>query len=427
MGYTSSIDFPTQNPLQPEFAGGSLDAFVTKFNAAGSALVYSTYLGGSGYEPFYISGIALDSAGNAYVTGMTTSTDFPTQNPLQPALRGEQDVLITKLNAGGSALVYSTYLGGGKNEEGHSIAVDSAGNAYVTGSTQSSDFPTTDFSLPRSKSSDAFVTKVNAAGNALVYSTFLGGSGSDSGNGIAVDAAGNAYVAGATLSTNFPTAKALDSALGGTTDAFVAKIPSPSVRLSGVKRNFPVQLLGTTSAASQVTVTNLLNRSLTVSGITASGDFAQTNTCGSSLAGGASCVIRITFTPTAKGTRTGKVKISYNAPDSPRVVSLSGIGTVVQLSPKSLSFAARPVGTTSAPQTVTLTNIVSTALTVSGITASGDFAQTNTCGSSVAGGAQCTINVTFKPTATGTRTGALTVSHDGGGSPSKVALSGIGQ
>jgi hypothetical protein len=236
-GLTSSTNFPTMNPLQAANSGGAngWDAFVSKINAAGSALVYSTYLGGSGNDRGI--GIALDSAGNAYVTGSTNSTDFPTKNPLQPANAdaANGNAFVAKINAAGSALVYSTYLGGSGNgvfgDQGSRIAVDSAGNAYITGYTGSTDFPTADPLQPNygGAYTDAFVTKINSAGSALVYSTYLGGSNVDEGAGIAVDSAGNAYVTGYTFSTDFPTANPLQPANGGSLDAFVAKInPSGS-------------------------------------------------------------------------------------------------------------------------------------------------------------------------------------------------------
>jgi hypothetical protein len=231
-GVTNSANFPTANPLQPA-SGGDYDAFVTKLNATGNALVYSTYLGGSGREQ--ANGIAVDSSGNAYVTGRTSSTNFPTNSPLQPARGGAgctlntlpcaNDAFVTKLNAAGNALVYSTYLGGSDNDQGLSIAVDSSGNAYVTGSTLSSDFPTASPIQPANGGgTDAFVTKLNAAGNALVYSTYLGGSGTDLAYGIAVDSSGNVYVTGGTSSTNFLTADPIQPLNGGGGDAFVTKL-----------------------------------------------------------------------------------------------------------------------------------------------------------------------------------------------------------
>ena len=228
-GTTFSSDFPTVNALQTMNASGNSsfgDAFVAKLNPAGSALVYSTYLGGS--DPEQANGIAVDAAGNAYVTGLTRSTNFPTANALQATNAGNYDAFVTKLNAAGTALVYSTYLGGDKGDFGGSITVDSAGNAYVTGSTVSTTFPTVNAiqsTLAGSGDlSDAFVTKFNAAGSALVYSTYLGGSSYDSGSSIAVDSNRNVYVTGTTNSTNFPTANALQPANGGNDDTFVAKL-----------------------------------------------------------------------------------------------------------------------------------------------------------------------------------------------------------
>jgi beta-propeller repeat-containing protein/all-beta uncharacterized protein len=226
-GSTESTNFPTATPLQAGKGGGIGDAFVTKINAEGSALVYSTYLGGSGDDSGF--SIAVDSSGNAYVTGYTRSTDFPTANPLQDANGGAFgdffDAFVTKINAAGSALVYSTYLGGNGRDSGFGIAVDSSGNAYVTGVTESTNFPTAN-SIQASNGGgyDAFVTKINAAGSALVYSTYLGGNGNEGGAGIAVDASRNTYVTGSTSSTNFLTANSIQASNGGGGDAFVTKI-----------------------------------------------------------------------------------------------------------------------------------------------------------------------------------------------------------
>ena len=223
MGLTDSTNFPTASPFQAAF-GGNRDAFVTKLNAAGNTLVYSTYLGGENQEVGFR--IAVDISGNAYVVGATRSTDFPTASPFQPANAGNFDTFVTKLNAAGNVLVYSTYLGGSALDSGDGIAVDTSGNAYVTGCTQSTDFPTVSpFQAAFDGARDIFVTKLNAAGNALVYSTYLGGSGNDESFGIAVDASGNAYVTGVTGSTDFPTASPIQSAFGGgTLDAFVTKL-----------------------------------------------------------------------------------------------------------------------------------------------------------------------------------------------------------
>ncbi|MFB3778210.1 MAG: SBBP repeat-containing protein [Bryobacteraceae bacterium] len=224
-GLTWSWDFPVQSPWQPTEAG-SCDVFVTKLSPAGSALVYSTFLGGSGRDMGY--GIAVDAIGSAYVTGFTASTNFPTRSPYQAAFQGVEDAFVTKLSAAGSVLVYSTYLGGSGQDEGRGIAVDATGSAYIAGGTQSSNFPT---QSPYQAINDqtyykdeAFVTKLSPSGNALVYSTYLGGYGRDTSYGIAVDAAGSAYVTGATEGVNFPIQSAYQATSQGMREVFVTKL-----------------------------------------------------------------------------------------------------------------------------------------------------------------------------------------------------------
>ncbi|HYM00319.1 MAG TPA: SBBP repeat-containing protein, partial [Blastocatellia bacterium] len=187
-------------------------------------LVYSTYLGGGDTDG--ASGIAVDSTGEAYVTGVTSSRDFPTVSAFQPRHGGGFfDAFVAKLNAAGDHVLYSTYLGGGGEDRGLRIAADSAGNAYVTGDTDSTDFPTVSpfQSANQGGGSDAFVAKLNSAGSALVYSTYLGGSKLDGGTAIAVDSSGFAYVTGFTASSDFPvTAPTQQAYGGGAFDAFVA-------------------------------------------------------------------------------------------------------------------------------------------------------------------------------------------------------------
>ena len=221
-GSTNSTNFPTANPLQAA-SGGGTDAFVTKINAAGTALVYSTYIGGSTTDAAV--DIALDSTGAAYVVGSTSSTNFPIANAIQATPGGFSDVFVLKLNATGSALVYSTYVGGSFIDTASSVAIDATGNAYVAGATRSTNFPTANaLQGAFSGTEDAFVFKLNAAGSAFSYSTYLGGSGVDFARGIDVDSGGNAAVTGLTESTNFPTANAVQPVQGGLTDAFVTKL-----------------------------------------------------------------------------------------------------------------------------------------------------------------------------------------------------------
>ncbi|HYM11191.1 MAG TPA: SBBP repeat-containing protein [Bryobacterales bacterium] len=241
-GTTASVNFPTTaGAAQAVFGGGASDAFVTKLDAAGTML-YSTYIGGSDAD--LAGGIAVDAAGSAYVTGTTSSTNFPfTNGAFQTFLKASADVFVTKLNAVGSGFAYSTFLGGDLKDQGFGIAVDASGNAYVTGATVSTNFPRTTNSYQPScmgpptpfgvSCADAFVTKLNAAGSALVYSTFLGGQATDVGVAIALDAYGNAYIAGTTNSVDFPvSAGAFQPTLGGgPEDIFVTKLNTTGTML----------------------------------------------------------------------------------------------------------------------------------------------------------------------------------------------------
>jgi len=222
-GATFSSNFPVQNAYQ-ESVAGSNDVFVTKLSADGSSLVYSTYLGGSDNEYGY--GIAVDGSGSAYVTGLTYSDDFPVQNPFQGNFAGTRDGFVSKLSPDGRSLTYSTYLGGDAYEIGYGIAVDSTGSAYVTGETDSSNFPVQNPFQERNPNfpTDAFVTKLSPNGRLLSYSTYLGGDSYDVGYGIAVDGSGNAYVTGETSSNNFPVQNPFQRNRVQYYDVFVTKL-----------------------------------------------------------------------------------------------------------------------------------------------------------------------------------------------------------
>jgi hypothetical protein len=305
-GTTSSTDFPTTpGAFQTAYGGGDYfgDAFVTKLSADGSALVYSTYLGGSSDDRG--SGIAVDALGDAYVTGDTSCVPWltctfitPTPGAFQTTYAGGGDAFVAKLNTVGSALIYFTYLGGSGSDAGTYseadafVAVDASGNAYVTGRTGSSDFPTTSdaFQIIYGGNGDAFVTKLNAAGSALLYSTYLGGSSSDEAFAVAIDGSGNAYVTGATGTSTYPppptnnfpvTAGAIQTTFaGGFDDAFVAKMSIPDLPvlvLSPSRLTFARVPIGTTGTAEKVRLSNGGTKTLSLTSIIASGDFAQTN------------------------------------------------------------------------------------------------------------------------------------------------------
>jgi len=208
---------------------GVRDAFVAKVKSDGTGLVYSGFLGGSGGD--YGQSIAVDSNGNAYVTGSTESSDdFPVKEGPYTSHNGKFDAFVVKSD--GTGLVYSGFLGGSENDEGRGIAIDSSGNAYVTGGTFSSDFPVKEGpDTSHNGNWDAFVAKVDASGKNLVYSGFLGGSDMDEGLGIAVDSFGNAYVTGYTFSSAFPTKEGPDTSYNDGGDAFVAKVKSDGTGL----------------------------------------------------------------------------------------------------------------------------------------------------------------------------------------------------
>jgi len=239
-GSTDSTGFPFTTGAYSTTNSGGSDAFVTELDATG-VISYSTYLGGGGDD--HGQAIAVNSAGNAYVTGSTGSANFPQANPLNatgagcnnPSGNDGVDAFVTELNPAGSALVYSTYLGGSGTDAGYGIAIDGANDAYVTGSTTSASFPTTTdaYTTTNSGGADAFVTKLNAAGHGLLYSTYLGGGSDDTGYGIAANSTG-AYVTGQTYSSNFPTTTgAADGANSGSSSAFVARITGTAGETGG--------------------------------------------------------------------------------------------------------------------------------------------------------------------------------------------------
>jgi hypothetical protein len=466
-GLTYSTNFPTTgSALQAAYAGAG-DAFLSKVNtnATGLAsLVYSTYVGGTGLDQG--NGVAVDASDNAYVVGTTTSintslgftepgTPYKANCALDAQGVCEGDAFVAKFNpaaSGTASLLYFTYFGGSLAESGTGIALDPSDNVYITGSTVSSNAALVPFPIVGAVfqptygggNADAFVaelTLTNPPSSALVYSTYLGGSNTDTGNGIAVDTNSNAYVTGQTCSLDFPLASPLQPTPGGNCDAFVSKvIPAGGVSLIPSGLIFPSTVIGITSSAQTVTLNNDTNAALTITGVTLTGanpgDFAiQNNTCGASLPAVQSCTISVTFTPTSvtPPTRTAQLSIADSAPGSPQVVDLTGTaGTapIVSLSPASLPFGNQAVGITSAPQTLTVTNIGTAALTIASVAASGDFAiQSNNCTTPLqvtAPPSNCTITVTFTPNLAGSSVGSLTLTDNAPNSPQIILLSGTG-
>lgn len=417
----TSNGFPTANAFQPS-PGGGTDAFVTKLNPTGTALVYSTFLGGSAEDGG--RGIAIDAAGDAYVTGFTKSTDFPTSHPLQAASGGGTcgtgtqtyncpDAFVAELNPAGSALVYSTYLGGSDQDFGNSIAVDSAGGAYIAGYTLSTDFPTVNPLQSQCDncstvngtngpvtSGDAFVAKINSAGSALAYSTYLGGSADDQALSIAVDTTGNAYVAGETYSTDFPTVDPIPNVQAPMENAFVTEL-NPT----GLVIVYSTFLSGSGGAAAGGIAVDASDNAY-VFGTTSSTDFPTVNPIQATLAG------------------SGDVFVAK--------ISAGGAAPSLSPAPVRLVFSPQNTGTTSAAQAVTVTNTGAADLNIAtvafGGTNAGDFGPSadNCAGATVAPNDTCTVDVTFTPTAPQARSATLIFTDNASGSPQTIELSGSG-
>ncbi len=224
-GKTISLDFPLVHQYHNSYNGDYYDIFVSKFSKDGSSLIYSTYVGGIRDDE--ARDIAVDTNGNAYIAGSTYSQDFPIVSSYQTSLQGLVDAFVAKLSPDGTALLYSTYLGGTSNDEANAIAVDSGGNAYIAGYTYSTDFPINNaYQSDLAGGNDAFVTKLSASGIYIPYSTYLGGTAEEEATGIVVDVNSNAYITGFTSSTNFPTTSGSFQPVhgGGTYDAFATKL-----------------------------------------------------------------------------------------------------------------------------------------------------------------------------------------------------------
>ncbi|MGH9432229.1 MAG: SBBP repeat-containing protein [Terriglobia bacterium] len=431
-GYSHSSDFPIVNQIPGACngtCGNGLDhynTFVVKVNPEGTALVYSSWLGGSLDDSG--DSDAVDASGDLYVAGETTSSDFPQVNQIPGACNGScgalgtYDAFVTKINSAGTALVYSSLIGGGPQGDGaYGIAVDRSGDAYLTGWAYWQGFPIVD-QIPGACQGtcegkglwlyDAFVTKINPAGSAMVYCSLLGGSTSESGNGIAVDASANVYLTGSTTSTDFPQVNPIPGACQGScgsgiTNGFVTEISA-----AGTGMVVSSYFGGSGGDVGQgVAVDGSGDAYLT--GSTFSHDFPRVNQI-----------------PGACQGECGND--SLNDVFVMKISPSGGEGAVTML-PDSLVFGPQGVQSPNVPQVVTLTNTGQAPVSITSIAItgqnSGDFAQANNCPLSpntLAPGDYCSITVVFEPTGAGTLNADVTVTDNAPGSPQSVSLTGVG-
>ncbi len=392
-GSAGSTDFPvTPGAYQTtnKSASGLWNVFVTKLNPSGSALAYSTYLGGSG------------STGHA--------------DPNNPDIT----------NLGDSA---------------SGIAIDSAGNAYIAGAAGSTDFPVTTNAVQAvnhaaaSGNTNAFVAELNPAGTALLYATYLGGSGIepytqvDYATGLALNGSGKIYLAGVANSTDFPTTAGAYETTGAGSFASMLDLGTPAaikLSIAPASLNLTTPAVGHESVAKTVTLASGGTSAVTIQSITIGGtnaaEFAQTNTCGGSLSAGDTCTISVTFIPAVAGSESATLSISDDAPGSPQTIPLTGDEIFYpHFSPTILNF-----GNSAGPQTATFLNYEKGPLDITSISwdHAGPFAQTNDCGSTLLGGASCTFQVTFTPTGPGEFTDSILVSENQDNSPQVLQLTG---
>ncbi|HEY1660625.1 MAG TPA: SBBP repeat-containing protein [Candidatus Sulfotelmatobacter sp.] len=447
-GSTTTYNFPTTANVYETSSyalQNGLAGFLGKFSSSGE-LVYSTYLDETSGIVTTINAVAVDASGSAYVTGGAFSDgSFPLSSTsiCDPSVYSQLCGFgfVTKFNATASSLLYSTFLGPNNLSTPVAIALDASNNAYVAGSTNDTSFSSENgieaFSTEGSQYQagidyDVLLAEIDSQASSELFASYLGGSGNNVVASIALDADANIYVAGSTDSIDFPISQgSYQEVVGGNTDSFIVKIAptdAAAVSVTPFSLDYEVQSLGT-STAQTVLLRNMGSTALNITSIAASPDFTQTNNCGSSVPAAGTCTLSVTFTPRVVGADSGSVSIVDDAAGSPHVINLSGTGTgpAVTLAPASLTFAALTLGTSSAGQSVILTNSGDQSLTIGTIQASGDYAQTNNCSVLLAPEASCSIQVTFTPTVAGTRAGVLTIADGAFDSPQAITLTGTGQ
>lgn len=436
---TSGFVFTTGNWVIGSGSSAQAGGFVAKFDLSKAGL--SAYLGSTQLGSYtYPAALAVDTSGSPYVTGTVYNGCFYVNgcifaNGFQATPGGgHDDAFVAKLTPDANSIVYLSFLGGSHDELGYGIAADASGNAYVIGSTTSTDFPISAPIQTGNANMEGFLTVVDPTGQVLVYSTLFGGPSGAYFVAVAVDGNGNAYLSGEALSNDLPVVHAFQSTLPAVQNpygGFVAKI-SPA-DASGIAFGpgalaFAAQDYKTPSAPQTMTLYAAGSQPIQISGISTTGNFSQTNNCGASVPATSSCIVNVTFTPTAVGSRIGTVRVNDNAIGSPHSVALTGTGNgipKVTLTPGTLTFPKTVIGVTGTSKTVKVANTGAGGLDISSITATGDFAQSNSCPNIPTAGS-CLITVTFTPTASGARSGTLSIADNATNTPQKVTLAGTG-
>jgi len=482
-GFTSDPNgtLITTNGFQPAYGGDPFDGFVMKITPAGNGaadLSYATFLGGGSSDKALAIAVGTNLPATAYVTGSTQSSNFPTGGSitaLQTSLKGITNVFLSVISqnamTGLTSLTYSSYLGGSETDTGQSIFFAAVNQIYLTGTTTSWDFPWQDNFQPFNGDSGAFVTMLDptsAGALSLLYSTPLGGTApigvtaGSNGNAIAADASGNVYVAGATTTADFPRAANPANGIQPTcascqlsapeNDAFVVQItPSaavnPSVSFLAANLNFGHQNVGITNVPPlPVGIVNTGDAPLAISSIAItgpnSGDFIAVNPApclASPISPGSFCSFEVQFTPNLVGAEGAFLSVTDNAPGNPQVLALlgAGLGPLAVASPPSINFGSVPAGATSPPPfpSATLTNTGNQPLQIANFSFSGDVAQFslggNTCTAPnvLSPGSSCTVQLSFAPSAPGTFNANLNFTDNSGSVPGavqSVSLTGIG-
>jgi len=476
-GYATISDFPTTSGAYQTIYPG---AFAAELNTTGTSFIYSTFLAGPSSAVSYTEAVpgsialvpGCASACNAYIAGFTAATDFPAVNPIQSFDAGGNDAFVVQLAGNGSAATYSTYLGGSGDESNSNqyhlpgIGVMSAGDAIVAGETSSSDFPVT---LTTTPVRGVFSARISGTAGSLgladpVSLTFpsqtvtvpsnpqivnLRNMGSSALTVSSIVAAGDysqtntcgASVAGGgvcSISVVFTPTSNTNPRTGTVTinGTIVVNLTGQGANaaymtLTPLSLTFASQAVGTAAQSQSVVLSNIGNESLTLGSgaFSMSGDFAQTNNCPASLAQNTSCTVSISFLPTQVGQRTGSMFVSTNSSSPNNSVSLTGTGAAgsaaLTLEGSGLVFSPETVGLTSATQTLSIANTGNVPVTIFSAVASGDYLASG-CVQNLNPGGSCGVRVSFTPTASGTRTGVVTVTDSTAASPHTFTLTGTG-